>query len=128
MRRFYYAGLCFLICLESIAADPFDRLQRQSADNAISQSKVQRTRCVFNEPSLATESAFEQLKLVGAVLYKHTSEALFLDSNQKLIVAKQGYRLAQEGYLLQQISKDGVVLLHAKAGQCEQTEALEVRF
>ncbi|QPB41525.1 hypothetical protein [Rodentibacter haemolyticus] len=128
MRRFYYSGFCFLVCLESIAADPFDRLQRQSADSNISQSKIPSTKCVFDEPSLAMESTFEQLKLVGVVLYKNIPEALFLDPNQKLIVAKQGYRLAQEGNLLQQIRKDGVALLRAKAGQCEQTEKLEVRF
>lgn len=124
----HFLGLCCLFfCLNAIAADPFDRSQRQT-ENKMNFPKIQKEKCVFNEPSFATESAFEQLKLVGVVLYKNRPEALFLDSHQQLIVIKQGYRLGQEGYLIQQIGKNGVKLLRSKTGQCEQTEPLELRF
>ena len=61
-------------------------------------------------------------------MYKQVPEALFLDDRQQLITAKQGHRLGRESYLLQQIGKNGVRLLRPKAGQCEQTESLDVRF
>ncbi|OOF83745.1 hypothetical protein BKG93_09495 [Rodentibacter ratti] len=125
----HFLGLCYLFfCLNAVATDPFDRSQRQAGQNKMNLPKIQKEKCVFNEPSFATESAFEQLKLVGVVLYKNRPEALFLDSQQQLIVIKQGYRLGQDGYLIQQIGKNGVKLLHSKTGQCEQTEPLELRF
>ena len=108
------------------AADPFDRTQRQSSENL--QARVQSSHCTFSEPSLAAESNFEQLKLVGVVLYKASPEALFLDMRQQLIIAKQGNRLGQEGYLLQKISKQGVQVLRPKQGLCEQSEPFEIRF
>lgn len=123
------AGLLYLIfSIESFAADPFDRTQRKSSDEAMPNAKIQTTKCVFNEPILAAESTFEQLKLVGVVLYKQQPEALFLDSRQQLVIAKQGARLGLDGYLLKQIRKSGVTVQRAKAGQCEQTEAFDLRF
>ncbi|OOF84993.1 pilus assembly protein PilP [Rodentibacter ratti] len=125
----HFLGLCCLFfCLNAVATDPFDRSQRQAGQNKMNLPKIQKEKCVFNEPSFATESAFEQLKLVGVVLYKYRPEALFLDSQQQFIAVKQGYRLGQEGYLIQQIGKNGVKLLHSKTGQCEQAEPLELRF
>ncbi|AOF53024.1 hypothetical protein AC062_0930 [Pasteurellaceae bacterium NI1060] len=53
---------------------------------------------------------------------------MFLDINQQLIVVKQGQRLGQEGYLLQQIHKDSVHLQYSKSGRCEQTDQLDLRF
>lgn len=125
----YFLGmisLCF--CLQTIAADPFDSAQRQLTEPNLKAPKTARSTCVFNEPVLAAESAFEQLKLVGVVLYKQTPDALFLDMRQQLIVVKQGMRLAQEGYLLEQIRKDGVKLQRSKAGQCDQMESVELKF
>ncbi|THA10941.1 hypothetical protein [Rodentibacter pneumotropicus] len=125
----YFLGLCCLFsCLNAVATDPFYRSQRQTGENKMNLPKIRKEKCVFNEPSFAIESAFEQLKLVGVVLYKNSSKALFLDPHQQLIVVKQGYRLGQEGYLMQQIGRNGVKLLRSKTGQCEQTEPLELRF
>ncbi|WP_077418395.1 pilus assembly protein PilP [Rodentibacter rarus] len=128
MSRHFLGLCCLFFCLNAVATDPFDRSQRQMGENKMNLPKVRKEKCVFNEPSFAVESAFEQLKLVGVVLYKNRSEALFLDAQQQLIVAKQGYRLGQEGYLIQQIGKNAVKLLRSKAGQCEQMEPLELRF
>lgn len=128
MSRHFLGLCCLFFCLNAVATDPFDRSQRQMGENKMNLPKVRKEKCVFNEPSFAVESVFEQLKLVGVVLYKNRSEALFLDAQQQLIVAKQGYRLGQEGYLIQQIGKNAVKLLRSKAGQCEQTEPLELRF
>lgn len=129
-RTLKFPHYVLITCLFSAwlaqAADPFDRTQRQSSENL--QPRVQRSHCTFSEPSLAAESDFEQLKLVGVVLYKTSPEALFLDMRQQLIIAKQGNRLGQEGYLLQKISKQGVQLLRSKQGQCEQSEPFEIRF
>lgn len=122
----YALNACLFIAGFAQAADPFDRTQRQSSEN--SPLRVQVTHCSFSETSLAAESHFEQLKLVGVVLYKKVPEALFLDMRQQLIIAKQGNRLGMEGYLLQKIDKQGVQLLRQKQGQCEQTEPVEIRF
>lgn len=125
----YFLGLyCLLLCFNAQATDPFDYHQRQTGENHLSLPKIQKEKCVFKEPAFATETAFIQLKLVGIVLYKNRPEALFLDPNQQLIAAKPGYRLGQEGYLIKQIGKNGVELLHSKTGQCEQTATLVLRF
>ncbi|OOF65673.1 hypothetical protein [Rodentibacter sp. Ppn85] len=119
---------CLFFSLNVIAIDPFNHLQRQSEKKPIEGAKIQTTKCAFNEPSFASESPFNQLKLVGVILYKQSPEAWFLDINQQLIVVKQGQRLGQERYLLQQIHKDSVHLQYSKSGRCEQTDLLDLRF
>ncbi|OOF44290.1 hypothetical protein [Rodentibacter trehalosifermentans] len=127
LRR--YLGLfCLFFSLNAVAVDPFDSSQRQTGENRINLPKIRKVQCAFDEPAFATETAFEQLKLVGVVLYKNMPEALFLDSRQQLIVVKQGHRLGLEGYLLQQIQKNGVVLLRPKTGQCDQNEPVALQF
>ncbi|MBF0752286.1 MULTISPECIES: pilus assembly protein PilP [unclassified Pasteurella] len=126
-RHFLELG-CLLFSLNAVAADPFDHTQRQTGENKVNLPKITKEKCAFKEPSFATESAFEQLKLVGVILYKNRPEALFLDPQQQLIMVKQGYRLGQEGYLVQQIEKSGITLLRSKVGQCEQTTPLELKF
>ena len=124
----YFLGLiCVSMCFQALAVDPFDRTQRQAAENPVTPLNRANT-CTFKEPTLAAESAFEQLKLVGVVLYKQQPETLFLDMRKQLVIAKPGYRLGQEGYLLQKISKQGVQVLRPKQGQCEQAESVDLRF
>ncbi|OOF55450.1 hypothetical protein BKK56_05960 [Rodentibacter genomosp. 2] len=119
---------CLFVSLNVIAVDPFNHSQRQSEKKLIEGAKTQITKCTFNEPSFASESPFNRLKLVGIILYKQSPKALFLDMNQQLIVVKQGQRLGQERYLLQQIYKDSVHLQYSKSGRCEQTDLLDLRF
>ncbi|OOF57441.1 hypothetical protein [Rodentibacter myodis] len=128
MHRFCVWLGCLFVCCTTTAADPFDRSQRQAAENARPQTTSQPTKCMFNESLLAAESTFEQLKLVGVVLYKKEPEALFLNNAQKLVIAKLGERLGAEGHLLRQIRKDGLSLAYSKPGQCEQTENVEMKF
>ena len=129
MRGLHKALLLCCVWTGNVSAtDPFDHSQRQLTEKPTSSAKRHKTTCVFKEPVFAAESAFEQLKLVGVVLYKQVPEALFLDMRQQLIIAKKGYRLGQEGYLLEQISKNGVQLSRFKARQCEQTESVNLRF
>ncbi|QIA77199.1 pilus assembly protein PilP [Rodentibacter caecimuris] len=118
---------CLFVSLNVIAVDPFNHSQRQP-EKLIEGAKTQTTKCAFNEPSFASESPFNRLKLVGVILYKQSPKALFLDINQQLIVVKQGQRLGQERYLLQQIHKDSVHLQYSKSGRCEQTDQLDLRF
>lgn len=127
-QRNFTGFFCFFVCLNVFAADPFDHSQRQMAENPTNVAQENTTACQFDEPAFATETPFEQLTLVGVVLYKQAPEAFFLDGQKQLILAKQGFRLGQEGYLLQQIGKEGVKFLRPKAGQCEQTEVVERHF
>lgn len=126
--RYLLSLCCLVLSLNVVATDPFDRSQRQQSEKQPIELAKTQTKCVFNEPVFAPESSFNQLKLVGVILYKSSPKALFLNMNQQLIAVKQEQRLGQEGYLLQKILKDGVHLLFSKSGRCERTERLDVRF
>lgn len=83
--------------------------------------------CVYSEPRLAEERPLAQLHIVGVLQYGKQAEVLFNDDGHILLV-QVGQRIGQEGYLIEKVSKDSVTLQGYKAGQCEQTTSIIMRF
>ena len=83
--------------------------------------------CVYSEPRLAEERPLAQLHVVGVVQYGKQTEVLFNDDGYILSV-QVGQRIGKEGYLIEKVSKNSVTLQSYKAGQCEQTTSIIMRF
>ena len=70
---------------------------------------------------------YTSLHIVGVLQYGKQAEVLFNDDGHILLV-QVGQRIGQEGYLIEKVSKDSVTLQGYKAGQCEQTTSIIMRF
>ena len=83
--------------------------------------------CVYSEPRLAEERPLAQLHIVGVVQYGKQAEVLFNDDGH-ILSAQVGQRIGKEGYLIEKVSKNSVMLQGYKVGQCEQTTSIIMRF
>ena len=59
--------------------------------------------------------------------YGKQAEVFFNDDGY-ILSAKVGQRIGKEGYLIEKVSKNSVALQGYKAGQCEQTTSIIMRF
>ena len=108
--------------------DPFDRKQREKTEypkEGLTLPPV--STCVYSEPRLAEERPLTQLHIVGVVQYGKQAEVLF-NNDGHILSAQVGQRIGKEGYLIEKVSKNSVTLQGYKAGQCEQTTSIIMRF
>ena len=120
-----------LIAIFSVSAfsrDPFDRKQREQTKHPKEGFTLPPvSACVYSEPRLAEERPLAQLHIIGVVQYGKQAEVLFNDDGHILSV-QVGQRIGKEGYLIEKVSKNSVTLQSYKAGQCEQTTSIIMRF
>ena len=123
MKKFFLILIAFF-SVSSFSQDPFDRKQREQTEypkEGLTLPPV--STCVYSEP----RRPLAQLHIVGVLQYGKQAEVLFNDDGHILLV-QVGQRIGQEGYLIEKVSKDSVTLQGYKAGQCEQTTSIIMRF
>ena len=120
-----------LIAIFSVSAfsrDPFVRKQREQTEypkEGLTLPLV--LACVYSELRLAEERPLAQLHIVGVVQYGKQAEVFFNDDGD-ILSAQVGQRTGKEAYLIEKVSKNSVTLQSYKAGQCEQTTSIIMRF
>lgn len=107
--------------------DPFDRLQRQQPPETEPTPALHiATACT--PAMLAADVPLHKLKLVGVMLFKSSALALFTDDGGQIYVVPQRAWFAEEGFQLEKISKNHVLVTRQTGAQCAQTETREIRF
>ena len=114
MKKLFLILIAFF-SVSSFSQDPFDRKQREQTEypkEGLTLPPV--SACVYSEPRLAEERPLAQLHIVGVIQYGKQAEV--------------GQRIGKEGYLVEKVSKNSMTLQGYKAGQCEQTTSIIMRF
>ena len=114
MKKLFLILIAFF-SVSSFSQDPFDRKQREQ------------TEYPKEGLTLAEERPLAQLHIVGVLQYGKQAEVLFNDDGHILLV-QVGQRIGKEGYLIEKVSKNSLTLQGYKAGQCEQTTSIIMRF
>jgi len=116
MKKLFLILIAFF-SVSAFSQDPFDRKQREQTEYPKEGLTL----------PLAEERPLAQLHIVGVVQYGKQAEVLFNDDGHILSV-QIGQRIGKEGYLIEKVSKNSVALQSYKAGQCEQTTSIIMRF
>ena len=112
MKKLFLILIAFF-SVSAFSQDPFDRKQREQTE--------------YPKEGLTLPPVLAQLHVVGVVQYGKQAEVLFNDDRHILSV-QVGQRIGKEGYLIEKVSKNSVTLQSYKAGQCEQTTSIIMRF
>ena len=117
MKKLFLILIAFF-SVSAFSQDPFDRKQREQTEYPKEGLTL---------PPGSEERPLAQLHIVGVVQYGKQAEVLFYDDGHILSV-QVGQRIGKEGYLIEKVSKNSVTLQSYKAGQCEQTTSIIMRF
>jgi len=112
MKKLFFI-LIAIFSVSAFSQDPFDRKQREQTE--------------YPKEGLTLPPPAAQLHIVGVVQYGKQVEVLFND-DRNILSAQVGQRIGKEGYLIEKVSKNSVTLQGYKAGQCEQTTSIIMRF
>jgi len=108
MKKLFLILIAFF-SVSVFSQDPFDRKQREQTE--------------YPKEGLT----LPPVHIVGVVQYGKQAEVLFND-NGHILSAQVGQRIGKEGYLVEKVSKNSMTLQGYKAGQCEQTTSIIMRF
>ena len=106
MKILYLLPIC-LFTGSLWAADPFYR--QGTSTSATTVVSNQNGACALTEGTVAGNIPFNQLKVVGAVLYKTMPEAYFVDTQGQLFNLKIGERVGLEGYRLGKLDNSELI-------------------
>ncbi|MDO5054893.1 MAG: pilus assembly protein PilP [Pasteurella oralis] len=115
----------------SVQADPFDRTQRQEQRHVVlkTEKSMLLTSCNIAQSALFPTDSLDELKLIGVLQQQTEWQALFVNAGKQLQSASLNQLLTPEGFLIQQISKQGVTLTYWKNKQsCTDSATLFIKL
>ncbi|WP_439234538.1 pilus assembly protein PilP [Lonepinella koalarum] len=122
--------IMLLCCAFAIAQqnDPFDKNQRgQSTESANNLPKIQITQCNEKQANIMPNSPFNQLKIVGILLFKDKKQILLQNKEGEIDSAKEHDLVGMESYSLQRITKTDVEFLTWRA-DCSAGNIINVKL
>lgn len=119
----------FFIFSSAYGADPFNKNRRTDIRNVQPAPVIatpERT-CHSGNAVIAEDMNFKRLKLVGVLLEKNRSLALFQTDEKQIVMAKEQEFIAQEQLQIHRIAKNAVQLNRWKL-DCDKPERLTLKF
>lgn len=130
MRNFFLASLALCcLCVQTVQAnDPFDKAQRQKT-NAENSTLKQSHFCHKNQPAIASDIPFQQLKVVGVIKSATFAQVLWLDPLKQLHSAQQDDFIGQEKLQLKHIETKEIQLLSwENTANCNSPKTLSIQY